>query len=49
MKQLFKFAILGSFIGYMLWSFINGITNDLAYKTGLKTGKYINKIIRGEE
>ena len=49
MKELLITAILGSFIGYMIFSFINGITNDLAYKTGLKTGEYINKIIRGEE
>ena len=49
MKELFISAILGSFIGYMLFSFINGVTSDFAYKTGLKTGQYINKIIRGEE
>ena len=49
MKQIIIAGIIGSFIGYALFVFINGVTNNYFYKCGLKTGLFINKILLGAE
>lgn len=44
-KELFIPAICGSFIGYLLYSFIKGLTNDIFYRMGYGIGQFIADIL----
>ena len=45
-KELFISAICGSFIGYLLYSFIKGLTNDIFYRIGYRIGQFIADILK---
>ncbi len=49
MKQTIIAGIIGSFIGYALFAFINGIVNNYFYNSGLKLGTFIKERIRGQQ
>jgi len=44
-KDLFISAIGGSFIGYLIYSFIKGLTKDFFYRMGFALGSFIGDII----
>lgn len=39
-------AILGSFIGFLIYSFIKGLTNDLFYRLGFLIGNFIANLFK---
>ena len=45
-KDLFIPAICGSFIGYLIYSFIKGLTNNMFYRIGYDIGQFIADMLK---
>lgn len=45
-KDIFIPAICGSFIGYLIYSFIKGLTNDMFYRIGYAIGQFIADMLK---